>query len=197
MNDATKRTRIGRNSNFAMRQIVYRTPVGIEIDELDHFEIVRKRVFYDDVLLVTYHRQQSWGFIVLSVIVLLLFGGLAVVASSIPPLAMTLAAVAAIALILGVVRLLMQVEVVSVFGRRSKAAIHYGYRKAFARRMYSEICANVAAAQRRLAHEIAASEPEEERAVEEMPPMPEEGVIQSREDGEGPPAAGDPSLRSG
>jgi len=196
MNDATKRTRIGRNSNFAMRQIVYRTPVGIEIDELDHFEIVRKRVFYDDVLLVTYHRQQSWGFIVLTAIVLLLFGSLAIVASSIPPLALTLAAVAAIALILGVTRLLMQVEVVSVFGRRSKAAIRYGYRKAFARRMYNEICANVAAAQRRLAQEIAANEPAEEREVEEMPPMPE-GVIQSREDGEGPPAEGDPSLRSG
>jgi len=70
MNDATKRTRIGRDSNFATRQLVYRTPVGIEVDELDHFEIVRKRVFYDDVLLVTYHRQQSWGFIVLSALAL-------------------------------------------------------------------------------------------------------------------------------
>ena len=186
MNDATKRTRIGRNSNLATRQLVYRTPVGIEVDELDHFEIVRRRVFYDDVLLVTYHRQQSWGFVVLSAIVLLFFGGLAFVASSVPPLAMTLAAVAAIALILGAVRLMLQVEVVSVFGRRSKAAIHYAYRKAFARRMYNEICANVAAAQRRLASEIAANEPPEERVVEEMPPMPE-SVIQSREDGEGSP----------
>ena len=195
MNDATKRTRIGRDSNFATRQLVYRTPVGIEVDELDHFEIVRKRVFYDDVMLVTYHRQQSWGFIVLSALALLLFGGLAIVARSVPPLAMTLGAVAAIALILGAMRLRMQVEVVSVFGRRSKAAIRYGYRKAFARRMYNEICANVAAAQRRLASEIAASEPPEERAVEEMPPMPE-SVIQSREDGEGSPTEGDPSLRS-
>jgi hypothetical protein len=90
----------------------------------------------------------------------------------------------------GAVRLLMQVEVVSVFGRRSTAAIHYAYRKAFARRMYHEISANVAAAQRRLASEIAASEPPEERVVEEMPPMPE-SVIQSREDGEGSPAEGD------
>ena len=179
MNDTAKRTRIGRNSNFVTRQIVYRTPVGIEIDELDHFEITRKRVFYDDVLLVTYHRQQSWGFIVLTAIVLLLFGTLAFVAASVPPLAMTLAAVAALALILGVTRLLTEVEVVSVFGRRSKAAVRYAYRKAFARRMYNEICANVAAAQRRLASEIAANEPPEERAVEEMPPMPEEGAAGS------------------
>src|ERR1051326_480522 len=76
MNDDAKRVLIGRNNDFATRQIVYRTPVGIEVDELDHFEVVRKRVFYDDVLLVTYHREQSWGFIVLAAIVALLMGSL-------------------------------------------------------------------------------------------------------------------------
>lgn len=175
MNDATKRTRIGRNNDFATRQIVYRTPVGIEVDELDHFEVVRKRVFYDDVLLVTYHREQSWGFIVFAAFVTLLFGLLAVTAASVPPLAMTLAAVAALALVFGTMRLLMKVEVVSIFGRRSKAAVRYQFRKAFARQMFNEITANVAAAQRRLAREIAENEPPEAAAppAEELPPMPE------------------------
>lgn len=176
MNDTEKRTRIGRNNDFATRQIIYRTPLGIEIDELDHFEVVRKRVFYDDVLLVTLHRQQTWGFIVLTAIVVLLFGGLAVIAKDVTGLAMTLAAVAALALVLGTIRLLYQVDVVSVFGRRSKASIRFGYRKSRARQTYNEICGNVAAAQRRLAREIAANEPPEERAVEEMPPMPEENA---------------------
>ena len=170
MND---RTRIGRNSGLATRQVIYRTPAGIEVDELDHFEVVRERVFYDDVLLVTYHRQRTWGFVVFMALLLILFGILAAVAREVPPLSMTLAAVAALALILGVARLLMQVDVVSVFGRRSKAAMHYPYRKAFARRMFNEICANAAAAQRRLAHEIAANEPPEAAGTEEMPPMPE------------------------
>jgi len=173
MNDDTKRVLIGRNNDFATRQIVYRTPVGIEVDELDHFEVVRKRVFYDDVLLVTYHREQSWGFIVLAAFVALLLGFLAYVASSVPPLAMTFAGVAALALVLGVTRFLMQVEVVTVFGRRSKAAVRYAYRKAFARQMFNEICANAAAAQRKLAREIAANEPEPLPA-EELPPMPAE-----------------------
>jgi hypothetical protein len=172
MNDDAKRVLIGRNNDFATRQIVYRTPVGIEVDELDHFEVVRKRVFYDDVLLVTYHREQSWGFIVLAAIVALLMGSLAFIASSVPPLAMTFAGVAALALVLGVTRLLMQVEVVTVFGRRSKAAVRYVYRKAFARQTFNELCANVAAAQRKLAREIAESEPSETEAVpaEELPP---------------------------
>src|ERR1051326_7581726 len=78
-------------------------------------------------------------------------GSLAFIASSVPPLAMTFAGVAALALVLGVTRLLMQVEVVTVFGRRSKAAVRYVYRKAFARQTFNELCANVAAAQRKLA----------------------------------------------
>ena len=163
------RTRIGRNTGFATRQIVYRTPLGIEVDELDHFEVVRKRVFYDDVLLVTYHREPS-GFGIFLIIVMLLFALLAISTSSGPPLAMTLAAIAALALIGGVIRLALKVDVVTIFGRRSKAAVRYPFRKAYARRIYNETCANVAAAQRKLAHEIAANEPV--ATSEELPPMP-------------------------
>ena len=177
MNDNGKRQRIGRNNDFATRQVIYRTPLGIEVDELDHFEVNRKRVFYDDVLLVTYHRQQTWGFIVLMAFVVLLFGSLAVVAKDVAPLAMTLAFVAALALIFGANRLLFQVDVVSVFGRRSKASIRFPYRKSRARQVYNEICTNVAAAQRRLARDIAANEPPEERAAEELPPMPEDSAL--------------------
>jgi hypothetical protein len=168
------RTRIGRNTDFATRQVVYRTPAGIEVDELDHFEIVRRRVFYDDVLLVTYHRQQSWGVIVLLTFAMLIFGILAAVSYSVPPLAITLASVAAAALAVAVVRLVMQVDVITVFGRRSKAVVRYPFRKAYARKIYNEICANAAAAQRKLAHDIAANEPPPEPAVpqEELPPMP-------------------------
>jgi hypothetical protein len=171
MNGTAKRTRIGRNNDLATRQIIYRTPQGIEVDELDHFEVVRKRVFYDDVTLVTYHRQQGWGFVVFMAVAVLFFGTLAAISSSVPPLAMSLAGVGAIALVFGVLRLLMQVDVVTVFGRRSKASMRYPYRKAHARRMYNEICANVAAAQRRLARDIAATEPPT-ATPEELPPMP-------------------------
>lgn len=167
------RTRIGRNTGFATRQIVYRTQLGIEVDELDHFEVVRKRVFYDDVLLVTYHREPS-GFGIFLIIVMLLFALLAISTSSVPPLAMTLAAIAALALIGGVIRLALKVDVVTIFGRRSKAAVRYPFRKAYARRIYNETCANVAAAQRKLAHEIAANEPPPDATpAEELPPMPE------------------------
>src|SRR5256885_10992340 len=88
----------------------------------------RKRVFYDDVLLVTYHREPS-GFGIFLVIVMLLFALLAVATSSVPPLAMTLAAIAALALIGGVIRLALKVDVVTIFGRRSKAAVRYPFRR--------------------------------------------------------------------
>lgn len=177
MTAPAKRTRIGRNNNIATRQVVYRTPQGLEVDELDHFEIIRKRVFYEDVLLVTYHRQRSaGGVIVLAILFVILTVVAASVMKSVPVLAAILASAAGVALLFTVVRLLLQVDVITVFGRRSKAMVRYYYRKELARRTYNEICANVAAAQRSLARDIAATEPPEETApVEEMPPMPEEG----------------------
>ena len=73
------------------------------------------------------------------------------------------------------IRLALKVDVVTIFGRRSKAAMRYPFRKAYARRIYDETCANVAAAQRKLAHEIAANEPPPDATpAEELPPMPEE-----------------------
>jgi len=66
-------------------------------------------------------------------------------------------------------------QVRTVFGRHSKAAVRYVYRKAFARQTFNEICANVAAAQRKLAREIAVNEPAPEPLpAEELPPMPAE-----------------------
>ena len=161
------RTRIGRNTNVATRQVVYRTPVGIEVDELDHFEIVRRRVFYDDVLLVTLHRRPAWGWVVFLGILLLSFGTIAIAATNV-----WFAVAAAAALIVGIIRMLVPVDVVTVFGRRSKAAVCFPWRKGYARRIYNEICANAAGAQGKLAGEIARNEPAAEEPASEMPPMP-------------------------
>jgi hypothetical protein len=72
-----------------------------------------------------------------------------------------------------VLRLMFRLDVITVFGRRSKASIRFGLRKQRARQLYAQICAAVKSAQDRMAREIAAEEtaaaPPE---TEEMPPMP-------------------------
>jgi hypothetical protein len=130
------------------------------------------------------------------------FVGLAVLSDSVKPLMATFLMLAAVVAALGILRLILGVDIVTVFGRRSRAAVRYGFRKAFARQVFENICARTAAAQQRRAEEIAASEPPPPPIADEallaaaFPP--ESGVIPSRADGEESPASwqGDSSLRS-
>ena len=46
----------------------------LEIDEVDGYDVTRKRVFYDDVVLVTRHRIVPWAPIVLCSLLTLLAG---------------------------------------------------------------------------------------------------------------------------
>jgi hypothetical protein len=61
MSGPTKRERLGRRVAFSHREYVYRTRDCFEIDEVEGYEVARKRVFYDDVLLVTRHTFVPWG----------------------------------------------------------------------------------------------------------------------------------------
>jgi hypothetical protein len=69
------RERLGRRAAFSHREYVYATRDCFEIDEVDGYDVTRKRVFYDDVVLVTRHRIVPWAPIVLSGL-LSLVGGL-------------------------------------------------------------------------------------------------------------------------
>lgn len=153
------RKRIGRWNDIATRQIVYESDLGIEVDELDHFEIVRRRVFYDDILLVTMHKEIGAAYIVTMAIFFFGFLGLAALSSSVKPLMAAFLVLSAIVGVLGILRMILGLDIITVFGRRSRAAVRYGFRKDHARQVFEGICAHTAAAQRRRAEEIAASEP--------------------------------------
>ena len=56
-----KREKLGQRRGFGYREIVYRTADSFEIDEVEGYDITRKRVFFDDVVLVTRHRFIPWG----------------------------------------------------------------------------------------------------------------------------------------
>jgi hypothetical protein len=80
------------------------------------------------------------------------------------------------ALIAFALRLMFRVDVITVFGKRTKAAIRFRLRKKRAREAYAQIVAAVQTAQQRMAREIAAEEAAsaaEERLAGEQPPMPE------------------------
>lgn len=170
----TPRVRLGRFAGLATRFAIYRTDVAIEIDERDNFEVQRRRVFFDDILLITHHRELGGWYVAAMMIAILLFGGGAVLflISEERPAAATLGFLAAPFAILLLLRIILRVDVVTVFGRRTKATLRYSFRKAFARETFEDLSRRAHAAQQRLADEIAASMPAP--PAEELPEMPPE-----------------------
>lgn len=146
-----KRTLLGTESGIASRQRVYETEDGIIVEATDQYELTRKSVLFEDVMLVTYHREIGWAYVlVLSAIAFVFFAIAGTAYASGAPLAVTgtIAAIAAVVVIPIVVRLILKVDVVSIFGRRSRAAVHFSFRKQRARELYGRICSRTRQAQR-------------------------------------------------
>ena len=112
----------------------------------------------------------------------------ALVSSSNSPTAVFFFVFAAILGIACLVRLILRVDVITVYGRRSKAQITFQYRKGRAREVYNSICEKVRQSQEALAAKIAAETPPEPPVVPvPRPPPLELGSI--------PPLAADQPLQ--
>jgi len=148
------RTLLGRYTGLASRERLYETAEGIEVESNDHYDVARRRVFYDDVVLVTYHRQIGGLFITINLLFIFMIVFMAAsVASAIRtkavwPVIITWLIFAAPSAIAVILRLLLRVDVITVFGRRSKATLRYSWRKRRAREVYGRICSRVRHAQR-------------------------------------------------
>ena len=63
---APVRSLMGTWSDFGTWQRVYETAEAVEVDESNGVTGTRHRVFYDEVLLVTYHSSIGWPVAVLA-----------------------------------------------------------------------------------------------------------------------------------
>lgn len=165
-----RRVLLGTRSDLATRQRVYRIPDGLEVEDIQHFEVTCRRVFFDEVIAVTYHRFLDWPFLAatgalaaLAAFVALLVGlgagpgpGLATLALAGLPFALAF-----------FLRLSLGVDVVTVHGKRSRARIHFWLRKARAREVFAQVCHLARERQQRVVREIAAE------AAPPPPPGPE------------------------
>ncbi|HKR63213.1 MAG TPA: hypothetical protein VJZ00_05720 [Thermoanaerobaculia bacterium] len=179
MSDA-QRTLIGRSTSLTGREAIWRIPDGLEIQSKENYEVVRRRVLFEDIVFVTHHREAGGAYLVATGLIALLFLTLAISIISGAgfgawPAALVFALIGLPALIGFSLRLMFRLDVITVYGKRTKASIRFGMRKQRARDTYAQIVAAVRAAQnhraREIAREEAAAEPEV-IPVEEAPPMP-------------------------
>ena len=171
------RTLIGRSTTLVGREAIWQIPDGLEIQSKESYEVVRRRVLFEDIVFITYHRQYGAAYLVLTGLLALFFFTIAfaIVAgagASAWPAAIPFLIFGVPALLAFALRLMFRLDIITVFGKRTKASIRFRLRKKRAREVYAQIIAAVRTAQTRMAREIAAEDVPAVVADEEQPPMP-------------------------
>jgi uncharacterized membrane protein len=151
------RERLGRRAAFSHREYVYATRDCFEIDEVEGYDITRKRVFYDDVVLVTRHRIVPWAQIVLSGLLALVGGLLAFGLQREVGRAFgfTLFAFTLGLLTLTVLLVVLGGDAVTVQGKRTQARMDFVLRRERALEVYRRCCRLARERQQRLARQAA------------------------------------------
>lgn len=147
-----KRTFLGRDQSLAGYRRVFEIEGALEVDENNFIEIERTRVYFDDVLGITYHRETGWPFLIGMGLLVLLFAGLMMLglfadADPEPAVVIVFGILGAPFLLALIVRLILKVDVVTVFGQRTMACMKFSIQKERARRTYRDLTVKVRAAQ--------------------------------------------------
>jgi hypothetical protein len=156
-----RRTFIAKRNGLSSRQRIYRTADAIEVEEVEGYDVTRRRVFFDDIVLVTYHQFLGWTFLVAMGVLLTVSTLLTVLVSLgsresglVVFLVFVLPCLIAI-----ILRLVVRVDAVTVYGKRTRAQIPFWFRKQQARELYQQIGRLAREHQERLARQIAAAAP--------------------------------------
>ena len=164
----TPRRYLGSAHSLAERVRVYWTDKGLEVDSSEGYEIRRTRVLFDEVLLVTLHSKLGGALPWLPLVLAALVGFVAILVNEEPLPSRILTWVALGFLAIGAVVFFIPQWVITVFGRRTRASLHFRLRERKARDLFARICQAVDEAQRAL--RVSGQEPEPVRPAE--PPLP-------------------------
>ena len=149
-----ERTLLSRSRTVFGSDSAYLADDAVDLDQSINYEVARRRVFFDDVQLVTLHRERGLWFLLLTGAWALLWIAVAIFIVAIDvdawPYALFFLALGLPAAIAFLIRLALGRDVVTVHGRRSKIALRFSaFGKARAREAYGQVCAAVRRAQSR------------------------------------------------
>ena len=165
------RTYLGGEPNLGGYRRVFEIEGALEVDENNFTQIERTRVYFDDVLGITLHQQVGMAYLIVTGVLTVFLGAIAVIIAVDGPPEGALAT-AFIALPFAVaffLRILLKVDIITVFGKRTKASIRFGFRKARARMIFNDLTAKIRARQ---AKALAEQPPPPPPAMPDLPPSP-------------------------
>jgi hypothetical protein len=158
---APRRTFLGKTTSIIRRQRVYQADEALEIDDSEDYRIRRSRLFYDEIVLVTHHRRIDWINVVVSALMVMLAAFITLILAlnqAFAPAAIIFALLGLPFVALGIAHLALQLDVVTVFGKRTHAQMQFLVRKRRAREVYERIGTLAREHQERLARELAADD---------------------------------------
>lgn len=134
---------------MAEREHVYVVEDAIEVDQVDGYEVTRRRVFLSDIEAVTMHQQrQIYSLIMLGLVLLTCLAVIVAVNSHAADKMLGLlisSAVTAPFLWLFVRLLLVPTRIINIYGTRTKASLRFVFRVAKAEKVFHLICDRVSA----------------------------------------------------
>lgn len=144
----SERTLLRRTRTLFGSDAAFLTPDGIDVDSTQNYEVVRRRVFFDDVSLVTLHHERGIAYLIVTGLFGSFFLGIAILIVAINtdawPGALPFFIVGFLFFLAFLIRAFMGRDVITVFGRRSKAVLRFGsFRRQRAREVYGQLCAAV------------------------------------------------------
>lgn len=148
---------LGKSRTLGSRAEIYLVDDGLVIEANEQYDVVQRRVLFDDVLMVTIHREKGALYLAGTAVIALFFLGLAILILSLNfdawPAALIFGIFGTPAFLAFLLRLFLGIDIVTIFGRRSKATVRFALRKQRAREAYGSICAAVRSAHRRVGSE--------------------------------------------
>ncbi len=166
-----RRILLGRKLGLLTRERVFRFPDGLEVDVVLGAQARCQRVFFDEVHLVTLHRSSGGVFLLVAGILFAFAAVVSLVAGLIGGWPVGLGVFAATALpavSVFFLRLVQGLDVVTVYGKRSRAEMHFFLKRGRAQEVYHQVC--------RLARERQEHVSREERAAATGLPPPFPGL---------------------
>jgi hypothetical protein len=143
---APRRVKLGERRDLMGRERVYEAAEFLECEEAEGSKVRRRRLFYDEIVLVTLH-QQIGGTGLITAAILIGLGALAALVTAGIAGAraggLTLLVLAPPLLAFLIMRVAIQEEIVTVFGLRGRARMAFWLRRARARAVYDGIVARV------------------------------------------------------
>jgi hypothetical protein len=167
----TERTLVHRSRTALGTETAYLTADGIDVDSSQNYEVIRRRVFFDDVSFVTLHRERGLAFLIATAAFGVFFLAMAIFIVSINvdswPVAVPFFVVGGPLFLAFLLRLALGRAVVTVWGRRSRAVLRFSvFRSGKARLVYGQLCSAVRRAQSAAANVSPSESP--------APPLPED-----------------------